>query len=55
MMISWLKEGMTMTLWQSIMLSACFGFTLGMMIAIYASIIKSAIEKHREKKNKVKE
>ena len=45
-----------MTTYQSLMLSVCFGATVGMMLSNFFIIIKYAIEEHKEKKcRKVRE
>lgn len=55
MMTSWLKEGVTMTTWQSMMLSVCFGSTVGFMIGMLITAIRFTIEDRKEKKRRNKE
>jgi hypothetical protein len=55
MTTSWRKEGVTMTTWQSMMLSVCFGSTVGFMIGMLITVIRFTIEDRKEKKRRKKE
>lgn len=44
-----------MTTWQSMMLSVCFGSTVGFMIGMLITSIRFTIEDHKEKKRRQKE
>lgn len=44
-----------MTTWQSMMLSVCFGATVGMMLGSFLCLIRLTIQEHREKKRRKKE
>lgn len=41
-----------MTVYQSLMLSVCFGATVGMMLGSLICAIKFSIEEHRKKKRR---
>lgn len=44
-----------MTTWQSMMLSVCFGSTVGFMIGMLITAIRFTIEDRKEKKRRNKE